>query len=665
MSIRVMNYGCKPPGEGAEHLAATLRLSADYRWKLDEIEKASRERYRDVRRKWAPELAVLEEELQALDDAIDEAGGRRKAPKELKAQRAAVSKSCKPLRDAYKADHAAADAEMKERCGAELERLGRLDARINERMKAAERQSANRQDAKECIRAAALDAAGPRTKERVKAETLAAMLQEDEWPESWRESVTVDCEKVVAKKAARAASGLRHGTYAAAEAAHDRAWKDSKGATPRRYRFDGGGKVGVQVRGEVVMPPDGPFSVTTPDVEISELPEDQWEDPRTGRRHTHTRRRHAYAVVRLRVDSKDQEPTWIALPVVIHRRPVGRLRWAYIVARNVGGRLRYELQLTVEAEQRGVLPAGGMVAINLGWRCHRDGRMRVAYLMDDAGNEREVALSAALRKAIGDRPDELRGYADDNFDVARGVLAHWMREHAELVPDWMREATQHIGKWRAHKKLARVAWRFASENMARSALLWHWHEWKRQRVAAGKLWATHSEIDAWLRARGITDERECMALYLEWWRRQNKHLYQYESGGRQHALRQRREQYRLLARELCDTYSLILIDDSELAELALRPPKGTERSPQQKEAAHNRVVAAGSTLKQAILSAALPGQVLLDKGKGDSQRCTRCGCISKQDYARQIVVSCPCGHAEDQDARNCRNKLQRHSRKAA
>jgi hypothetical protein len=631
--VRVLTYHAWPPVENARAFREQLWRANRYYNSL--VEDGRRDDYREVRRRYYPELDALEEQLADLDRQIDEAGGRKRAPKELLKARSDVGARCKPHRAAAKADLEPAKLAEKERIEAW------------------------------CVRND-LNPTGPANIRKARSAVVAEMLAEPEWSDYWKDEVVrQEAErrrKRVSDGGLRGSCGLQPGTYLAVEAAVEQAFRTSKFGPPKFHRFTGEGKVGVQLVGGIDLPGDGPFGIRCGHVEIDELPAEQWDG-------THTHRRHAQTRVRIRIGSEVRpgantrvpQPVWVEFNALLHRRPTGRLLWAYLVAKRQATRTRFELQLTVEQGDARMAPATSTrAAINLGWRVKRDGSLRVARLVDDAGREDELVIDPDIRDAIT-YEDGVKELADHHFDRVRGELRRWLVDDPDRASAELREATKHIAQWRAHAKLARAAMTLTRQEFPTWAVpRWWWEEWRRDRFARDEdLFAPLAMVDRWLAGRGLADPCKRFALYVDWWRRKNRHLYQLGRNRSARGVRRRRELYRGWAKRVCDEHGTIVLDDTELAELARRPPKGTERSRREKAAARNRVVAAGSVLKQCLRSAARDGQLVKGNGHQCTQRCSRCGRPSKADTSRGVVVTCPCGHAEDQDSRFCRNMLNK------
>ncbi len=272
--------------------------------------------------------------------------------------------------------------------------------------------------------------------------------------------------------------------------------------------------------------------------------------------------RNAYTNVRIRIGSEGRSPIWATLPVLMHR-PLpadARIMWAWILVRRIGTDTTYRLQLAVESESYGSGGGGsGTVAVDFGWKSDPTG-IAVALAVDEHGQQRSLVLPAVVRERL-DHADSLRAIADRNFNAARDDLARW-RDTRESVPEWLKGETTHLHAWRSSKRLAHLA----------------------------VLWREHLE--------GADESERDMVARLESWRRQNRHLYQWESRERTKALRRRQDIYRQWAAGLRRDYAKVVIEELDYRQIARNTvPEDDAGS----DYVHRtRVVAAPSVLRGAV-----------------------------------------------------------------
>lgn len=417
----------------------------------------------------------------------------------------------------------------------------------------------------------------------------------------------------------RGACGVYWGTYLLVEQAVDAARKSKM--DPKHRRWDGAGRVGVQLQGGLAVAElyggDTRIRIDTTPLR------------RVTRRHPEGFVVQKSATVRLRVGSDGRAPVWASFPVILHR-PLpedGRIKWAWCQRKRIGTRWRWELQLVLEAPSFARVPKlhGPVCAVDLGWRERGDAGLRVGYLAGTDGEERELLMTREIGGRL-EHADSLRAIRDRNFNDARAALGAWLGEHEH--PEWLRIETRYLAQWRATAKLARVVYRWRNERFDGDA-------------------AIFETVDAW--------------------RRQDRHLYQWEASERTKALLFRRETYRLLATEIARRYSTIVIEDLDLSQLARRAaPEATEG--QHAGARHQRVAAAPSEFRAALkLAASNTGaQIVMVKPQYTTTTCFSCGGSCSWDAALYLSHTCEhCGYRWDQDANAALNLLQLHLRGAA
>lgn len=375
----------------------------------------------------------------------------------------------------------------------------------------------------------------------------------------------------------------------AGEAAKDTG-KESKG-DPKRKRWTYEGRVGVQIQGGRPTDELGPGYSKNGQFQLDPLPVDQW-DTRSGRRHAYTKAR-----LRVGTDEKTHKPIWMEFDVLLHRPlPDGLLKWAWIKVWRSGNQHHYDLQLVVASENRsyryqppptarmlerlkelGVVTSlaprterRGTLAISLDWAATPDGGFVVATAVDDEGHLMSFMLPPDIRKRLEDC-HRIQRHIDTHFNEAKDVLRRWVRVNkgSEHAPDWLVENTSHIHAWRAARKLANVAGRWTRETFNPESVEQFWGLWRDERLNGGlDLFASFAELDSWFQAQGVTDSTRRMVLYLEWWRRKNRHLFQYASNRRQRAYARRLDIYRNWAAGLGRLYDTILVDGRDFRKAA-------------------------------------------------------------------------------------------------
>lgn len=442
-------------------------------------------------------------------------------------------------------------------------------------------------------------------------------------------------------KAARAATDLYWGSYLLIEKQIEQA-RQSK-LDPRFRRFEGSGRVGVQLQGGL---------------SLAEL--ESGEDTRlrlvarsTPSKPPHsnpTRNPKARHEVHLRIGSDGRQPIWAVLPVVLHREiPAdAKIQWAWIKIKTVGGTRKYFLQLVMESEtfSERSLPGAGVVAVNLGWRAHDDGRRRVAYAVDDSGVEQEFCIPAQIERDLS-YAHGLRSARDLHFEEAKRAVGAFMAIHD--VPEWFKEETKHLWQWRSPKKLAKVSARLVSELLQGDDAV---ARWRAERLTAPKrdLFAPAAEVFAWL---GKWDLK-ALAIYLQLWRNKNLHLWRWEDQLRARSLAHRNELFRVWSRRLADRYAEIRIEEFDLREMAKIPEPTEEGRP--KVFRQARAAAAPGEFRSRLTEVG-GHKMVKAPAHGNTVTCFECRHIGERS-TEHLVTCAGCGKVFDQDANNCRNQLR-------
>ena len=330
-----------------------------------------------------------------------------------------------------------------------------------------------------------------------------------------------------------------------------------------------------------------------------------------------------HRLLSLRIGSTGEtgrDPLWATFPIVYHRDlpPEARIKWVCVVCRRVGTHFKWSAQFVLDGLPEITLPAPtrGTLAVDVGWR-RLDGNSRVAVWVDDAGQKGELYLPADLPTRWA-KVEDLRSIRDKNFNGALAALREWRGE--ATVPDWFRQATTHLHAWRATARLAALSVR-----------------WRTQRFAG--------------------DDAAFVALEL--WRRQDKHLLEWESHQRENVMRARREAYRLFAR-FAATYRRVVVERLDLRDFA-ELPDGPE-DPRATAARGRRFQAGLSELLNSMADACLrSGSEWIEAPpEWTTQTCYQCGERELFDAAGSVEHTCShCDAAWDQDENAARNLLAR------
>lgn len=513
MTTRVYAYGALHPTAGGEQLQDQIRKAISYRRRLIDIEKKRWYRLAECEAEHCAEVTVAAEAVAELDRELEHrlrptTKEERTAMRELRARRKETARVLRELRAAVRASHTKADEELTRLMEAWLLKHGRTD---------------------------------PPGRGIARREAIAAMVDDDRWPPYWRERLRIEAEYSHEVRAARASSGLYHGTYAAVEDAVESAVQAKrKHGSPPNHSWVESVRVGTQCQGGITMNR----------LEILPLPP---APPVEGR---YKRRKRSRTVARVRIGSQeDGYPVWCELPIVLHRPlpPDARVLWAYVVQRRTGHRVRYELQVTVQFEgERAPAVRHEAVAVSIGWLRAENGGVLAATWLGSDGATGEVVVPESVERRM-DHSAALLGVADKHFEAARGV---YCSIRATLSAE-EQERGQHAAHWRSHDKLRFAILRaigVIGKCDIGNSYLENWKEWRIHRLSSKlDLMPTLEEARAWKPA-GF----EHWFLYC--WTRKDQHLTQWARDVGRHALLHRREVFRVTAAQLAGRYQVVVLE---------------------------------------------------------------------------------------------------------
>lgn len=410
-------------------------------------------------------------------------------------------------------------------------------------------------------------------------------------------------------KEARSKCGLYWGTYLKVEGAIEQAKKTSTG--PLRFRrWDGNGQVAIQIQGGA-----------------------SWSDILSGSGRvgnllkfrdiiTRGKNRCNRIVLTMRCGSDEHgDPVYCAVQASWYRElpEDARIMGVSLVRRMMpplrtkdGWKpdYRWEIQFTLRTNTEKVRATSGACGIDLGWRVRPDGSLRVAYLVDDAGNEEEITLPAVLVQRWS-KCNDLQSIRDKNFNEIIARIAEWKSSQQNL-PEWLTEATRFISQWRAKGKLARL-------------------------------------IDQWKVNRFQGDES--VLGELEAWRVQDVHLWQWQAFNLRKAFRERLQFYREFAARARKSYARIFVEDCDWRKLAKKLAPDNNGFDQSKWAMK---IASVGMLRDILKQA---GAVMVET-ENTTKRCHVCGSIEEFDHAKELVHKCGgCGSSWDQDMNAGKNLI--------
>jgi len=386
-------------------------------------------------------------------------------------------------------------------------------------------------------------------------------------------------------------------------------------ARPRFRRYDGEGMLAATLQGATKLKVRAALSASKAPVRIG--PEEfrcaacraRDLDPARKQQSVVQGCRHRILTLRLR------DGLSVEVPIDYHRPlpEVGikdgvpydvRIIFARLIIDRTGDRWSYSVHLTVDASAPSALrkkPGIGKCAINFGWR-RVEGGIRVAYAVDDLGNETSLVIPEAL--------------------IER-------QKHAESLRSLGYElAVAHLGDARGRQKARRLV--LADPN------------------------ATHRELGPVRLSLEQAAKQDPLAR--EHWARRDRHLYQWERDQYSSVLRSRREIYRLWARKLFAQYDSCVVEAFDMRSVVTRAPAG-QRADEIPAARHYRFLVGPHYLREEIKSV-FGGSCTVLKAAKRTLNCHACGARCKWDKARELRHDCEsCGASWDQDANNAKNQL--------
>lgn len=594
MTTLVHAYGFRPTPAARAILETQALLAHRYYCDLLDLEIKTRNAYRAARATALPELAAAEARLEKLEDTRDKV--------EI-AERKTLRARTKDLRAEFAALMAPADEELAARAGkpSKEQRAGKS---IQE------------------IRGMLL---GPHEQSKKNAEALESMLVEVKWPELWKQLASLEKNKKDRIKELRHASGIAHGTYIAVENDVQRALQTSQGDPhfPRWNDGKGARKVGVQLLNpkRLLITDEGPRYPNSKGI-------------------TAIKRNKS---IQINIGN-DQ----IIEGMANFHRPLpsdAQILWVYFVPGHRIG--RWELQLTIRTGEVLDMPdtASGTARMTLAHELTGNGALIVGKIWFTKYSWDPIYLVPEHVRNLTERPESLRAARDMIFNHVREEwlgyfggtdrLPAWQRTLCSKIakgksPDDPPEETfVHPSKWRGTWKLRRIADTWVERLSAAPTQNEHsrkleglglntkegpefdvkalWAAWKAAFLPnptrpKSDLYQGRSTTIRWGRAQGLSEE-EAEAFWLYTWARKDRHLEEIEVGTRSRALRRKKYFFRGIARDLERRFTDIEVEKPELKEIALRPKRGEELTPEQEEDRRWRFVAGGYLLVDCLKQA--------------------------------------------------------------
>lgn len=425
------------------------------------------------------------------------------------------------------------------------------------------------------------------------------------------------------RKNAREYAGLYWGTYLIVEEAQDAARKaplyDRDGAhDPRFERWNQSGGLAVQIQNG--LPTESVMASDTR-VRIDPVPAEAWAGGRTALRMARTKLR-----MRIGTEEGGRAPIWGVWDMLMHKPlPPGKIKWVEVRVERLADRdenesLRWHAYFTVDVEEgfvhRHEPGPGGDVAVNIGWRLLEDGSVRVGTYVGANGEKGEMTIAADHLSQMR-HTDSLQGLRAERMTRLKTDLAEALAAVSDL-PVWIQNRTQYIAQWRGADRAHDL-----------------YAHWKENRF----------------------EEDESAYQILDRFILRDLHLWRWEAHERNKTRLRRKAYYQIFAANLARRFKTLILDDSNLAELAKKPAvheegdNGAQRSYRQMVAPHE--------LRQCLIAAFLQ-RVSYGKSAHITSIHHACGSLEDFDHAAELVHTCSkCGATYDQDENAARNLLAR------
>jgi len=582
--VRVYSYGCVPKKPVVEQLFTQLRLANRYYNNLVRYRKDQLKAENEAMLQLSPALVEVEAAIEKASEKEQELFKQAKQQNVLERSSGAAS-------DELRADLKAAQEGLRElydRAKALRKPLYHDQLFIDERDRLQE-------EFKEACKQVRKDARTP---------------DEDgvslDWGTcgAWYDAFQAACKAhIVLFKRARE-SGDRRLYIAACRLAKE---------GPRFKRFTGEGRVGVQITGGG-DPVEDVLNGKSMRLRID--PVEESTSSRSKRRDGH-----------IRIGSTGpggRTPVWADFRFRMHKGHElpedGVVKRAYLVAKKIGTRTKWELQVSVAGRPKDWADrnvSDGLVAVDVGWRDMKD-HVRVARWLGDDGQRGEILIPAE-RVQRYQKVKDLQSIRSKNLDSILSTLVSWKKQAADL-PEWFQERFKGLHQWRSQSRLA-------------------------------------SAIKHWEQCRFDGDE----AIFDEarvWWR-QDCHLYDWQESQRKGEDRWRKNYYREVAAELSRSYRTVVVEDVDWSQFqrAQDPLKAKEVNEARKAAREERRRIAGVSYLIDALSNRMV-ETIEAPSRWTTQACHECGCIDHFDAENELHHTCSdCGEHWDQDDNACRNLL--------
>jgi hypothetical protein len=428
----------------------------------------------------------------------------------------------------------------------------------------------------------------------------------------WIKRKTIENEVGLSNKEARKNSKCFSGVYLPIEEAFNKSKKDSKGKSIKFKRFDGTGKIGIQLAPSLQY--TKAFSGMDPRLKIQIN-----EDKEIRTRRFNKKNKPVPCIAMIKLCGTKNNAKFIDVPFILHR-PFPEdavLTWVYLTVKKVGYNFKYELQFTVNTTTKDLIVKNKNIAINLNWSSNKDGTITIANTYDGE-NYKQFSLPSTVRERL-EKSRSILGHNDKHFDQLKkwlkqqcnedilnkinDVILNKDNERKEVILSNIISNINNILKIKNAKKVIYIVNNLISI-FEEKQISETWKLWRDERLNNSTkldLYDDPDNIVKWFVKNTSFNEFEIFVLILEWWRRKNEHLTNYARNLEQKSTRLRQEIYRKIASELGNNYDKVIINKCNLSEIAKNPDPEVDKRDQQEEKANSvRQIAGVSILKTSL-----------------------------------------------------------------
>jgi len=418
--------------------------------------------------------------------------------------------------------------------------------------------------------------------------------------------------------------------------------KAGRPAELRHHRWDGSGRLTVQLQRLAADPPRSPDVISEGAGKWRNTFRLPWTDPVVFTSMSRADQRRAGRGVALWAYGAGRHAE---LPVIVHRMlPADAdITGAQLVVRRVAGGQRVTLSVTARVADPSPVFGGPQVAVHVGWRrLDGAGAVRVAVWRADSpvdvpdtlrdvvrvNTDRSgtVVLPARWRDDAA-RPAVVQSSRDVAFEQVKARVVGWLGEHDAPIEQ------DHAG----------VDYQVAGGDVAR------WRSPGRL-VGMARRWATLHE------GRPMDEHMTGLLADVEAWRRSDRRVWETQAHGRDKTIGRRDDAWRRFAAWVAGMAGELVLDDTDLAAVARRSDPDESSVPAAVAAVpgRQRVDAAPGGLRDAVRAAAAREGVTVTvvSHAGLTRTHARCGHVNPVDdrYGAAAAVPCDgCGEVYDQD----------------